>query len=95
MSLGNVAAAGVCVLCVAATAHAHHSRALYDMTTEVVFDGTVAKLEWRNPHISMTVETKGADGAPMLHEIEVMSVAYRPRPAGEDYNAHWWRRLKA
>ena len=45
------------------------------MTTEVVFDGTVAKLEWRNPHISMTVETKGADGAPMLHEIEVMSVS--------------------
>jgi len=75
MSRGNVAAAGVCVLCVAATAHAHHSRALYDMTTEVVFDGTVAKLEWRNPHISMTVETKGADGAPILHEIEVMSVS--------------------
>ena len=75
MSLGNVAAAGVCVLCVAATAHAHHSRALYDMTTEVVFDGTVVKLEWRNPHISMTVETKGADGAPLLHEVEVMSVS--------------------
>ncbi len=45
------------------------------MTTEVVFDGTVAKLEWRNPHISMTVETKGADGATLLHEIEVMSVS--------------------
>ena len=75
MSRGTVSAAGAFVLCVAGVADAHHSRALYDMTTEVVFDGTVAKLEWRNPHISMTVETKDADGTPMLHEIEVMSVS--------------------
>ena len=45
------------------------------MTTEVVFDGTVAKLEWRNPHIALTVETQGADGTKTLHEIEVMSVS--------------------
>jgi hypothetical protein len=75
MSLGNVWAAGGFILCMATTADAHHSRALYDMTTEVVIDGTVANLEWRNPHISMTVETKGADGAPVLREIEVMSVS--------------------
>jgi hypothetical protein len=62
-------------MCAASGAHAHHSRALYDMTTEVVFDGTVTKLEWRNPHISMTVATKGIDGAPVPHEIEVMSVS--------------------
>ena len=47
MSLANVATAGVCFLCVAGAADAHHSRALYDMTTEVVIEGTVAELEWR------------------------------------------------
>jgi hypothetical protein len=75
MSLTRVSAAGVCVLCFASVAHAHHSRALYDMTTEVVIDGTVAELEWRNPHISMTVATTGADGVPVRREIEVMSVS--------------------
>jgi hypothetical protein len=70
-----VSATGAFFLCVAGVADGHHSRALYDMTTEVIFDGTVAKLEWKNPHISMTVETKGTDGTPVLHEIEVMSVS--------------------
>jgi hypothetical protein len=75
MSLANVSALGVCVLCVASVADAHHSRALYDMTAEVVIEGTVAELEWRNPHISMTVATTGADGVPLRREIEVMSVS--------------------
>ena len=75
MFLRKTSTACVCVLFVAEAAEAHHSRALYDMTTEVVFDGTVTKLEWRNPHISLTVETQGADGARTLHEIEVMSVS--------------------
>lgn len=75
MRLGRLLAMGVCGLCAASGAQAHHSRALYDMTTEVVFDGTVTRLEWTNPHISMTVATRGADGAPVLHEIEVMSVS--------------------
>ena len=75
MSLASVSAAGVCVLCVASVAEAHHSRALYDMATEVVIEGTVAELEWRNPHISLTVATTGADGVPVRREIEVMSVS--------------------
>jgi len=62
-------------LCASGVADAHHSRALYDMSSEVVFDGTVTKLEWKNPHISMTVATKGADGAQVLHDVEVMSVS--------------------
>jgi len=74
MHLRAWATAGVYIVA-AGAADAHHSRALYDMTTEVVFDGTVTKLEWTNPHISMTVATKGADGAPVMHQIEVMSVS--------------------
>jgi uncharacterized protein DUF6152 len=62
-------------LCVCTGAQAHHSRALYDTAQDVVVEGTVAKLEWRNPHVSMTVETKDAEGATALREIEVMSVS--------------------
>lgn len=62
-------------LCMVPVAKAHHSRALYDTSQEVVIDGTVAELEWRNPHVLMTVETKGADGVAVLREVEVMSVS--------------------
>jgi hypothetical protein len=75
MSLGRLAPAGLSLLCVCGLAFAHHSRAFYDMTTEVVIEGTVTDLEWKNPHISMTVQTEGANGADRLQEIEMMSVS--------------------
>src|SRR5262245_22197487 len=59
-------------LCVSIGAEAHHSRALYDTTQEVVIEGTVTNLEWRNPHVSMTVETKSAVGTAVRRDIEVM-----------------------
>ncbi|HWN38768.1 MAG TPA: DUF6152 family protein [Gammaproteobacteria bacterium] len=65
----------VVALCVSMVAEAHHSRALYDTTKEVVIEGTVAELEWRNPHVSLTVETKSADGTAVRRDIEVMSVS--------------------
>jgi uncharacterized protein DUF6152 len=68
-------ALGVAAALVAGGAEAHHSRALYDMTQEVVIEGTVAELEWRNPHVSLTVETKNADGTTVRRDIEVMSVS--------------------
>ena len=86
MSSTRLSPIGVGLVCFAGAAAAHHSRALYDMTKEVVFDGTVTKLEWMNPHISMTVQTKGADGAPLLQEIEVMSVS-EARNLGLDKDA--------
>ncbi len=52
-------ACAVCALAPAA-AFAHHSRANYDMTQEIVVEGTVADLAWKNPHIFMTVETEVA-----------------------------------
>ena len=75
MSIRPVFPAGIVLLAVAGTAGAHHSRAPYDMTTEVVIEGTVTELDWRNPHISMTVEARGADGAPVERDIEVTSVS--------------------
>lgn len=68
------------VACALATAFAlpsfaHHSGAAYDRTRLVTIEGTVAALSWKNPHVSMTVATQGPDGAPLLQEVEVMSVA--------------------
>jgi hypothetical protein len=68
-----VALLAACLVC--KTAFAHHSGAAYDMTRQVTIEGTVAALSWTNPHIMMTLKTEGSDGAPLLQEIEVMSVA--------------------
>ncbi len=48
----------------ASTVSAHHSRAAYDLTKEVTIEGTVAELAWKNPHIFVTVATRGEDGVP-------------------------------
>ena len=56
------------VLAVAATALftapslAHHSQAMFDTTKEELFQGTVVRLDWVNPHMYLIVETKGPDG---------------------------------
>jgi hypothetical protein len=54
---------------------AHHSTAAFDMTSEVVVEGTIAKLDWTNPHVYFTVETTGTDGRPLLQRIEVGPLA--------------------
>src|SRR5512134_4201937 len=67
-------ACAVCALTPAA-AIAHHSRANYDMTKEIVVEGTVADLAWKNPHISMTLETQSPGGEQSRLEIELSSVS--------------------
>jgi hypothetical protein len=47
---------------VAAPVAAHHSFAIYDMQQNVEFHGVVATVKLRNPHMAMTLTTKGADG---------------------------------
>ena len=69
-----IAACAVCALTPAGV-FAHHSRANYDMTKEVVLEGTVAALAWTNPHISMTLETQGLGGESSRQEIELSSVS--------------------
>jgi hypothetical protein len=56
-------------------AFAHHSRAPYDATREILIEGTVSKLDWRNPHILLTLSTRSANGEASLQEIEVWAVS--------------------
>jgi len=48
------------VLANEAVAH-HNMTALFDFNDRVSLTGTLTKVDWRNPHIYMTVEVKGAD----------------------------------
>jgi hypothetical protein len=58
-----------------AAAPAHHSRANYDLTKEIVVEGTVADLAWTNPHISMTLVREDSGGERSRLEIELTSVS--------------------
>ncbi len=50
---------------------AHHSRAAFDTTVEVLLDGTVADVTWANPHTYFKVETLDGAGKTVLQEVEV------------------------
>jgi hypothetical protein len=61
------------VLLLAATAPAlgHHSFAVYDFTQQIPFEGVVATLSFRNPHIALTLTHTLADGsAETIHFAE-------------------------
>jgi hypothetical protein len=53
-----------------APALAHHSQAMFDTSKEILIKGTVTRLEWKNPHIYVIVETVGADGKKQLVQGE-------------------------
>ena len=53
------------------SAFAHHSTAAeFDKDKPITFTGTVRKVQWMNPHIYTLIETRGADGKPVVYRIE-------------------------
>ena len=65
----TTSAALLALLLVVPSAQAHHSFAVFDFKTEVPFEGIVESVKFRNPHIAMTLKTKGADGKEVLVEF--------------------------
>jgi hypothetical protein len=54
-----------------ATARAHHSVAAeFDTNKPVTFKGTIKKVDWTNPHIYTSVESKTADGKSVIYRVE-------------------------
>jgi hypothetical protein len=41
---------------------AHHSAALFDLSKTLTLTGTVTKIDWRNPHVIISVDVKGDAG---------------------------------
>ena len=41
---------------------AHHSRAMFDTETLVAVEGVVTDVQWRNPHMWVTLDVPGPDG---------------------------------
>lgn len=48
---------------------AHHSFAVYDFTQQIEFVGTVETLNFKNPHIAMTLKVMNEDGEPEIIEF--------------------------
>jgi hypothetical protein len=57
-----------------APAFAHHSQAMFDTSQEILIEGTVARFDWKNPHMYLIVETEGPDGKPALVEGEGLAI---------------------
>lgn len=67
------AAAAALLLAGAASAgpsSAHHSFAMFDMTREVVLQGTVSRFQFTNPHVWVYLTTQDASGLAVEYAIE-------------------------
>ena len=49
---------------------AHHNRSDIDMTKRIMLTGTLTMVDWRNPHIEVSIEVKGPTGTPESWTIE-------------------------
>jgi hypothetical protein len=58
---------------------AHHSFAVFDMTSEKTITGTVSKFEWTNPHTFIFVDVPNDKGVMETWAIEGMSPNYLGR----------------
>jgi hypothetical protein len=44
-------------------AFAHHSFAMFELTKDVTYDGTVVEYRWENPHTHIIMKVDGGDNA--------------------------------
>ena len=50
------------IMSLAPSASAHHSFAIYDFETQIPFEGTVETLNFKNPHMEMTLKVVDEEG---------------------------------
>jgi len=50
------------LLAASALVSAHHSRAMFDTETLVSVEGVVTDVQWRNPHMWVTLDVPGENG---------------------------------
>lgn len=64
------------VLCLVlgTAAHAHHSRAHFDLDSTIEFEGIVTELSWRSPHVYLEVTSSNAAGTEQVWTLEGHSI---------------------
>ena len=67
------------LLASATPALAHHSYSMFDLTNRSTISGSVAKLEWGNPHVFIWVYVPNAKGAYDLYGLEAGAVTLLTR----------------
>ena len=71
MKRALMAVFGTAAVVLATAASAHHSFAVYDMQHEVTFKGVVDTVQFRNPHMAMTLTHVKPDGTKeTIHFVE-------------------------
>jgi hypothetical protein len=55
-------------------AGAHHSHAMFDHAVEKSVTGTVTGFSYRNPHVFLYLDVKGADGTTVKWAIEMSNI---------------------
>ena len=63
----------------AGPAGAHHSHAMFDMTTEVSITGTVTNYSYRNPHVFLYLDVRGDNGAVVSWAVEMSNIGNTER----------------
>jgi len=62
MSQRTAVSVVLAVMLLAGSAWAHHNMsALFDFNDRVTVNGTLSKIDWRNPHIELVVDTKSGE----------------------------------
>ncbi len=57
-----------------ASASAHHSHAMFDMSREVTVTGLVTAYSFRNPHVFLYLDVAGADGQAVSWSVEMSNI---------------------
>jgi hypothetical protein len=71
MSLKTSASIALFAVLLANAAWAHHNMtALFDLNDRVTLTGTFTTVDWRNPHIYLTMEVKSSEGKTENWQIE-------------------------
>ena len=79
------ALAALAVLLMAESLWAHHSfTAVFEMSKQFTLAGTLTKVDWRNPHIQLSLEAKDDGGTVQAWVIEGMAPSgFRGRNVGK------------
>ncbi len=75
-------------LVVASNAWAHHSHAPYDTSQLIAVEGTITKVEWKNPHMWIEMEVPDENGKKVIWGFEGSGTAATIQSG---INAQWFK----